>query len=116
MNKDGILEQGLMAVSIQTIFIKLLLIKLSNFNVYLYRPFQKILALVAPPCSDESARKRKISETNGKPTVGNGLSLFSQASKNKSKLSNNAFCDYCLEGGDLICCDECPAALHLKCK
>uniref|UniRef100_A0A6G1SAU6 PHD finger protein 12 n=1 Tax=Aceria tosichella TaxID=561515 RepID=A0A6G1SAU6_9ACAR len=69
----------------------------------------KILALIAPPSNGETIKKRKLEA----PT-----SLFGQPNKSKSnggKLANNAYCDYCVEGGNLLCCDKCPVAFHLKC-
>ena len=29
--------------------------------------------------------------------------------------ANHDYCDACKEGGDLLCCDRCPAAFHLLC-
>ena len=28
---------------------------------------------------------------------------------------NHERCDYCGEGGEMICCDDCPAAFHFRC-
>lgn len=73
----------------------------------------KILALIAPPSNGEVPRKKRILEA---PIVPSS-SLFGQPNKSKSngRLHNNAFCDYCVEGGNLLCCDKCPVAFHLKC-
>lgn len=71
------------------------------------------MALIAPPTNGEIPRKKRILEA---PVIAS--TLFGQPSKSKSngRLTNNAFCDYCIEGGNLLCCDKCPVALHLKCK
>jgi hypothetical protein len=29
---------------------------------------------------------------------------------------NRDSCDACKEGGELICCDSCPASFHLQCQ
>ena len=29
--------------------------------------------------------------------------------------NNSEFCDLCNEGGNLLCCDYCPAAFHYIC-
>ena len=62
---------------------------------------QDIQRLIAPPCAQEesppSIRERVISRRPG-------------------KLVNHDSCDSCREGGDLLCCDRCPAAFHLQCQ
>lgn len=72
----------------------------------------KILALIAPPSNGETPRKKRLLDP---PIVTS--TLFGQPNKSKSngRLANNAFCDYCFEGGNLLCCDKCPVAFHLKC-
>ncbi len=33
-----------------------------------------------------------------------------------AKFVNHDSCDSCREGGDLLCCDRCPASFHLQCQ
>ncbi|XP_043197595.1 PHD finger protein 12-like isoform X7 [Amphibalanus amphitrite] len=60
----------------------------------------EIQALIAPP-GDEK-RKRE------------GLDLHPYF-RRPGKGHNNDRCDACGEGGDLLCCDRCPASFHLGC-
>ena len=60
----------------------------------------EIQALIAPP--GEEKRKRE------------GLELHPYF-KRPGKGHNNDKCDSCGEGGDLLCCDRCPASFHLGC-
>lgn len=35
--------------------------------------------------------------------------------RRSGRATNHDTCDSCREGGDLLCCDHCPAAFHLQC-
>ncbi|XP_063151140.1 PHD finger protein 12 isoform X2 [Candoia aspera] len=37
------------------------------------------------------------------------------AQRRNGRATNHDSCDSCKEGGDLLCCDHCPAAFHLQC-
>lgn len=66
---------------------------------------QKIEALIAPPTSTVSKRG-----SGRRPNTDDG-----QQNSSKWSSSNNQFCEFCKEGGDLLCCDQCPASYHLPC-
>lgn len=59
----------------------------------------QIQALIAPPASEEE--RRKPARRCHRPVGGRAV--------------NHDCCDSCKEGGDLICCDRCPATFHLQC-
>ncbi|XP_052238468.1 PHD finger protein 12-like isoform X2 [Dreissena polymorpha] len=60
----------------------------------------EIQRLIAPPVSDDVARKQR-----------RGPKEF----KRHGKAINHDYCDSCQEGGDLVCCDRCPVSYHLQC-
>ncbi|KAH7958576.1 hypothetical protein HPB49_002905 [Dermacentor silvarum] len=62
---------------------------------------QQIQALIAPPASEEEQQRRK-------PPAG-------RCHRPAGRAVNHDCCDSCKEGGDLICCDRCPATFHLQC-
>lgn len=59
----------------------------------------QIQALIAPPASEEE--RRKPAPRRHRAVGGRAV--------------NHDCCDSCNEGGDLICCDRCPATFHLQC-
>ncbi|XP_046445149.1 PHD finger protein 12-like isoform X2 [Daphnia pulex] len=64
----------------------------------------QIQALLAPPLlEDISKEKRK-----------DGLALHPYY-RRPGRGHNRDSCDACKEGGELICCDSCPASFHLQC-
>ncbi|XP_052752130.1 PHD finger protein 12 [Galleria mellonella] len=60
-----------------------------------------IRALIKPPDEDLNVQKSKKSQHPYYKRPGKG--------------HNHDSCDACGEGGDLICCDRCPASFHLGC-
>ncbi|CAH2051599.1 unnamed protein product, partial [Iphiclides podalirius] len=60
-----------------------------------------IRALIKPPDEDLNAQKPKKPQHPYYKRPGKG--------------HNHDSCDACGEGGDLICCDRCPASFHLGC-
>ncbi|XP_053313032.1 PHD finger protein 12 [Spea bombifrons] len=61
---------------------------------------EQIQALLAPPKSEEGEKKSRKPE---------------KEPRRSGRATNHDSCDSCKEGGDLLCCDHCPAAFHLQC-
>lgn len=61
---------------------------------------EQIQKLVAPPTSEDPSKKAK------RPV---------REYRRPGRTVNHDSCDSCKEGGDLLCCDRCPAAFHLQC-
>lgn len=61
---------------------------------------EQIQALLAPPKSEEGEKKGRRPE---------------KEPRRSGRATNHDSCDSCKEGGDLLCCDHCPAAFHLQC-
>lgn len=61
---------------------------------------EQIQALLAPPKTDEAEKRSRKPE---------------KESRRSGRATNHDSCDSCKEGGDLLCCDHCPAAFHLQC-
>ncbi|XP_034608264.1 PHD finger protein 12 isoform X2 [Trachemys scripta elegans] len=61
---------------------------------------EQIQALLAPPKSEDGEKKGRRPE---------------KEARRSGRATNHDSCDSCKEGGDLLCCDHCPAAFHLQC-
>ncbi|KAM9005696.1 PHD finger protein 12 [Sarcophilus harrisii] len=61
---------------------------------------EQIQALLAPPKSEEGEKRSRKPE---------------KEPRRSGRATNHDSCDSCKEGGDLLCCDHCPAAFHLQC-
>ncbi|XP_053562154.1 LOW QUALITY PROTEIN: PHD finger protein 12 [Bombina bombina] len=61
---------------------------------------EQIQALLAPPKTDDGEKKSRKPE---------------KEPRRSGRATNHDSCDSCKEGGDLLCCDHCPAAFHLQC-
>ncbi|XP_012257492.2 PHD finger protein 12 [Athalia rosae] len=66
----------------------------------------QIQALIAPPVSEESktTKNKKDKDDKSHPYF-----------KRPGRGHNRDSCDACHDGGELICCDKCPASFHLQC-
>uniref|UniRef100_A0A672NC07 PHD finger protein 12 n=1 Tax=Sinocyclocheilus grahami TaxID=75366 RepID=A0A672NC07_SINGR len=61
---------------------------------------EQIQTLLAPPKSEDGEKRTR------KPD---------RSTRRAGRASNHDTCDSCREGGELLCCDHCPAAFHLQC-
>ncbi|XP_019401360.1 PREDICTED: PHD finger protein 12 isoform X2 [Crocodylus porosus] len=61
---------------------------------------EQIQALLAPPRSEDGDKRSRRPE---------------REPRRSGRATNHDSCDSCKEGGDLLCCDHCPAAFHLQC-
>lgn len=71
-----------------------------SLSVCLSVRVQQIQALLAPPKSEDGEKKSRRPE---------------KEPRRSGRATNHDSCDSCKEGGDLLCCDHCPAAFHLQC-
>ncbi|VDO79733.1 unnamed protein product [Onchocerca flexuosa] len=61
-----------------------------------------IESCTASPATSSKTKKTSSSVVKEKPTK-------------RWKSVNSQFCSSCMEGGELLCCDRCPASFHLMC-
>jgi len=71
----------------------------------------QIEALIAPPSYEKSTGKK-----GKKKIISNRDKGYNKCgSKGSNKSFNHKYCNNCLDGGELLCCENCPAAFHLIC-
>eukprot|EP00118_Oscarella_pearsei_P003765 m.15666 g.15666 ORF g.15666 m.15666 type:complete len:366 (+) comp26492_c0_seq3:151-1248(+) len=82
---------------------------------------EQIQALVRPPQNEERPRSKRSSALSSSSSSATATTAIihdkgpTPAQRRYGRTSNHDRCDSCSEGGDLICCDRCPAAFHLYC-
>ncbi|KAG9508972.1 Negative elongation factor A, partial [Fragariocoptes setiger] len=76
-------------------------------------PPEKHFTLIPPPSSGDAQRRRETRYLGPSSLIFQQIA--EQSTKGNGRVTNHAFCDYCMEGGDLLCCDSCPASFHLRC-
>ncbi|EJW77543.1 hypothetical protein WUBG_11549 [Wuchereria bancrofti] len=54
-------------------------------------------------CPTTSSKTKKVS------------SVIKEKPARRWKSINSQYCSSCMEGGELLCCDRCPASFHLMC-
>ena len=66
-----------------------------------FRHYKGFASPVAAAPAEQPTKRKKKKGVNNKPK--------------KNTHVNVPFCFQCTIGGDLICCDECPASFHKEC-
>lgn len=65
---------------------------------------QKILALTSPPYPSPTSKQRR-----GKNKI------VPSVMTRQTCVDNRSYCDACGDGGELLCCERCPASFHFGC-
>ncbi|CAI5445508.1 unnamed protein product [Caenorhabditis angaria] len=71
----------------------------------------EIEKLVSPPVSQSQSSSRRDHQQNHCESARNSQSSSSEP----WKTIESQICSYCFLGGDILCCESCPASFHLLC-